>query len=533
MSFDKWKFAYTPPPTVEAPYTPGSATASVLETPAGTVPDSAAATLQARVQVLQDANQYLQSVILATSAGVGVELDPAVDPETATALASLYPGQDIPKVVTVPMYNRLLDLVAAGDQINTALGTNQPYEVNPFKLAAGQQVLKMTESNLVQSGQFVSQFPLLLRSLKGDVPIFNALHSALGEYPVAAGKAVSVTSNTSHLITASTVDVSPSLSGMLNSALDSFGQSYAGIYKLASQVSAVDQDVNTVLNKYFYQPVADLVRIIAVLTHLNLSVHVPNLRTLVNGLTNAGFSMLAAEILPLRCYADRFLQMATAPLQSMTSDIGQMVSQIQKISTVAQTSSQSVKNSFATTKGPLAGMSGVYNSGLPGAGTALPQLDSSLFVVPGVGNLEGGLASLSAHIAWGIQKADSKVASLEESVQKLLYRRTQDMNDQLDIMSSVQSLNSLISLAQSVLSFNGNQAASGASSTVSQVQAVGQILSSLQSGNGVTYALAQGTLQAVPRSLPIPASNVQSLFQNAGLSMIVASKQGVSSGVSA
>jgi hypothetical protein len=97
------------------------------------------------------------------------------------------------------------------------------------------------------------------------------------------------------------------------------------------------------------------------------------------------------------------------------------------------------------------------------------------------------------------------------------------LNDQINLMSSMQSLNSLTQLAQAVMTFNSSQAPVGATNTVNQVQAVGQILSSMQTSTGSNYVVVNGQMQAIPPTVPAPPSNVQAVLTAGGLKLVVPS----------
>ena len=138
-----------------------------------------------------------------------------------------------------------------------------------------------------------------------------------------------------------------------------------------------------------------------------------------------------------------------------------------------------------------------------------------------------GLMALATHLDWANTTASAKVMVLLESFQKLMNRRTGDMNAQMDIIASTQALNTLIQLATAVMTYNSSQPAVGAANSVAQTAAVSQILSGMQSTTGTSFVVTNGQMQAVPPTVPAPPSNVQTVLTNGGVNLIVASSSTV------
>ncbi len=537
MAFESIQFKYTPPRTVSAviPATSAAPPASLAtgnsQTNSGNAAASASAAgkLIARLADLLDTNQYLQQMILALSTGLGIEFDPSVDPETARALQTIYTNLPVPTSLTISMYNRLLDAKMTALQLESGLGNGTPYETNPFQASAVSQINQAIESGLVNSGQAQYQTALLLGPLKGDAVLFNNMTAQLSQYPVIASPGTpSITTNNPNQISILGQDVSPALASTMNSSLDSFQSSYASVYQLNASVGVVGQDVNNVLNQFFLEPPTNLVRMIPMMRALQGFTQGPRLDSIVNGLTGTSFVQLIAEAAGMVMMADRFMQTAVQPLKGSTSNIGQMVSQIQAAAAMSSVVVNGAKQSFVNTTGGLKGCSMAYNSGLPTAPNSTSALvPSSTFQVPGVGTMTPGLMTLATHLDWANATASAKVMVLLESFQKLMNRRTGDMNAQMDIIASTQALNTLIQLATAVMTYNSSQPAVGAANSVAQTAAVSQILSGMQSTTGTSFVVTNGQMQAVPPTVPAPPSNVQTVLTNGGVNLIVASSSTV------
>ena len=138
-----------------------------------------------------------------------------------------------------------------------------------------------------------------------------------------------------------------------------------------------------------------------------------------------------------------------------------------------------------------------------------------------------GLMTLATHLDWANTTASAKVMVLLESFQKLMNRRTGDMNAQMDIIASTQALNTLIQLATAVMTYNSSQPAVGAANSVAQTAAVSQILSGMQSTTGTSFVVTNGQMQAVSPTVPAPPNNVQTVLTNGGVNLIVASSSTV------
>jgi len=537
MAFESIQFKYTPPRTVSAviPATSAAPPVSLAtgnsQTNSGNAAASASAAgkLIARLADLLDTNQYLQQMILALSTGLGIEFDPLVDPETARALQTIYTNLPVPTSLTISMYNRLLDAKMTALQLESGLGNGTPYETNPFQASAVSQINQAIESGLVNSGQVQYQAALLLGPLKGDAVLFNNMTAQLSQYPVIASPGTpSITTNNPNQISILGQDVSPALASTMNSSLDSFQSSYASVYQLNASVGVVGQDVNNVLNQFFLEPPTNLVRMIPMMRALQGFIQGPRLDSIVNGLTGTSFVQLIAEAAGMVMMADRFMQTAVQPLKGSTSNIGQMVSQIQAAAAMSSVVVNGAKQSFVNTTGGLKGCSMAYNSGLPTAPNSTSALvPSSTFQVPGVGTMTPGLMTLATHLDWANTTASAKVMVLLESFQKLMNRRTGDMNAQMDIIASTQALNTLIQLATAVMTYNSSQPAVGAANSVAQTAAVSQILSGMQSTTGTSFVVTNGQMQAVPPTVPAPPSNVQTVLTNGGVNLIVASSSTV------
>ena len=184
----------------------------------------------------------------------------------------------------------------------------------------------------------------------------------------------------------------------------------------------------------------------------------PRLDSIVNGMTGTVFVQLVAEAAGMVIMADRFMQTAVQPLKGSTSNIGQMVSQIQAAAAMANVVVNGARQSFVNTTG------GSRDVRWPT--TAACQQRRSVRLrwcrrapsrFPGAGPMTPGLMTLATHLDWANTTVNNGSQRLQESFQKLLNRRTGDMNTQMDIIASTQALNTLTQLAKAVMTYNSSQ----------------------------------------------------------------------------
>lgn len=522
MSFEQFQFKYNPPATVPASAPTSSSSAAtaslIVSNGSGSAQKSAASALLSRLSDLLDTNQFLQAAILARSTGLGIEFDPSVDPVTAQALKTIYPNLPVPTSLTVSMYNNLLDGEMTAMQLESALGTNSSNEVNPFQTAAIAQVNGAIEDGLINSGQFQTTLPLLLRQLKGDAVIMNNLTAQISQYPVVSAPAQpSVSTNSPNQVSMRGQDISPAVSLTLNSSLDAQSKIYASMYQLTASVGAVANDVNNVLTTYFMEPAVNIIRMISLFQSLQGMVNACRLKSIVKGLSGLSFVRLTGEASAMVFMLDRVVQSAVQPLEVATSQIGTMLRKIAFADATASTIANGIKGTFTNQTGSLKGCSMAYNCGMPhNAGAKKPA-------IPALQNSSQGLLNMASHLDWAMGEMNKKMATMQEAFQKLLARRQNDQANQLDLMCSLQAINTMTQLAQAVMSYNSSSPAVGASKTVSQTAAVGQILNGMSSPTGTSFVVSNGQMQAVPPSVPTPPANVQNVLTSGGMNMIVAS----------
>lgn len=537
MAFKFWKFQYRPPETVTAPVAAASAPAV---TPAGSGSPSRASRLMRKLDEMQATSVYLQQVVLARSRGLGVDVDPAVQPEIARALEVVYGGAELPPFVSVEMYNHLLDAEMTALQIEMALTPDSPYEVNAFQAAAATQVTTFVESQLIETGEFRHQVPLLLRTLKGDAVIYAATRDELAKYPAAQYR--EAYDGPAMPIQARTLDLSEPLAAYLDGYLDDVARGYASAYQLAATVGHIELEMETIVSAYFMQPVEDVIRMIALFQQMKGLIHIPRLKAVVNGLTGIVLVRLMAEAAGVRFAIDRFTSLALTPLKMMTGTVGRALGTAQGIAMEVsrlQGALGNLQDTFTHPEGGLRGMSYSYDCGLPHhledpkpmkglagidkAGRAVNQTFTQLQraeQVPGQlfsEKTSQAFTSLATHLKWGLETCDDRSVLVDEAFKKTAARRLADQSQQLDVMCSTQALDSLTNLGQAITNVQQLGTVTPATGTTQQVEAVGRILASTDSGTGTQFLVQDGVVAAVPPDVPPVPVEVEPVLRRGGL----------------
>src|ERR1039458_2877249 len=109
---------------------------------------------------------------------------------------------------------------------------------------------------------------------------------------------------------------------------------------------------------------------------------------------------------------------------------------------------------------------------------------------------------LNTLLDWSLQQASGKNTTTLLSFTKLMGRTQNDTNSQVQLLSVINNLGTLASLANSFLTQNGAAAAAAAPAT--QLATVGAILATTNTGNGTTYTVQNGAVTVNPPAVPTP-----------------------------
>lgn len=522
MSFTPFTFTYDPPPTVESdaavlPITnPTSSNGSNTNPYTTTVPpipaNSVATSLVTTFNNLAETSTYLQSIINQLSSSIAVPVDTTANPNVGQALTTIYGS--IPPAISIAMYNNLLDADVNIQLTNAALGLNASSQVNPVQAAAVSTLLTTVESNLSDAVTYATQLPLLLRSLKAESAIFTSLASNLTAYP-AQSSTVTNTSATA-VITASTIDVSPTVASALTSFANDCSSAYAGVYTVACTNGAVADDLNNVLNTLVNQPLADIVRIVGLVNAATGMVFKDAFNTALKDIGNYVYIQLVADASSMVFNTDIFNQMALSPFSSITGSLGNLLSSIQNINLSVGT---------MPAGSPMGGMSKINACGC--TGTSASPVTSIVVNVSGtsasnaasinsqISALTPGLSSIGTLLNWSQSKISSKSSKILENFQKILGKCVGIVASQTSLLCSLKAAEQLVTIATSITQ---QVITNPSASPTANIQAISNSISF--GSTTPSFISSNNTVVTSVVSAPVPSTNVQSVLTAGGLTSL-------------
>jgi hypothetical protein len=495
MSFQPYQFVYEPPETVESIPSGATSAPSVIDalntTNQGTPnTTTVAGTLIAKLQNLIDTSTYLQALILAKNATMGIEIDPNVDPDTAAALSVIYQNQNVP-VITAAMFSNLLDGQLNLIQLKMAIGKNSTIVENNQQFAQTLQTTKAFTNALVDSGLHTSLELAHIEALKGDSVIFANIQNQLADYPA-------------YTNIGTLTDVGPPLATSINSTISTYQGIYASTYTLAT-TNPVMADASNVLSTMLGQTANELTQLAALIsTCVGMSLKT-SARTLLNGLTSVILVQMISETSGQMTKIDRMGQQALAPILSIGGSLSSVMGSVMRdLYTIKRTAQSGTTATNIIKNGPMTGMSN--NNMTVGS---LPS-NSGSYSSSQVGSLSSGVQILGESIAWAQTTLSANFTQASNSFTAMTLKRTAFHTDTLNIQAMMQAMNTIMSLISATKSSaatgttptpTGNTTPlNGAVPSMTNTQAVGS------SSNNSTLAQAQAILtsNSIPTQVAVP-----------------------------
>ena len=493
MSFSKIQFSYTPPPTVQP--RAGAAATPAPAPPASLAAGSLAAGLLDRVAALKAAGQYLQSLALAKSQGIGIVVNPDSDPTLGMALTRLYSKPQPPAGMTVDMYNNLLDTEMAVMRADMALaGSPSLLQVSPAQKADLLVANQRFEDSLVATGASPYQTPLLLRQLKGNDIMLDGIKTALQGYPVLSGSEYAAvpgnptTSPTSgsidttgwlNVIDKPVMDINSATAAAIDARLDSLQKQYGAIYGLCAGIDKVTQNITDIATQFLDKDLQDLIMIVSMISGLKMLFHKPKLTELKGVAGMLLLPRLIAEAAVFNSLMDRVLQSVTAPAQAMLNSLNRLTGEVASVGNEV---------AYLTAQGGLTGLIGKHISG--SKEQPAPQRIKDLDAIP------KAMGMLTGYLNWGIQETRSRAFEIEGSFFKAMDRRLQGTGGQLDVMDSLRSIDALIGVLQSLI----------------QAKQRGTIPAVGSPNSGLDLVIGDLTQKSTSAGLPAPPAGVAKLL---------------------
>lgn len=512
MSFDKFNFVYTPPPTVATPGMAAPPPGLTSTAQGSSAPLSKAADITAKLADLITTSQYLQAAILSQVGSAAVEIDPTVDPDTARALSAIYATATPPPYVTFNMFSNLLDAEVGSMQVDSALGLDSPYQQNPNQVADIATATRAVDQAMLQNPTYLNTLPSLLRPLKGDAYVFQSWQQSAAQYPAVRTAAADVTPQPGTILQAASIDMSDDVYQNLNDVVSKTGQAYAGIYGLLSSASAVENDINNVINTFANQPLADIAQISGLLSSVRGLSHLPTLEDLSDDLVNFAFARLGADLGGMTMLMDRMTQMAAAPLKSSLGTVARTAAGIQQLAS----------SIGRLTTGGLKGMvqnNSCSKSPLRKTNVKSQQAYDSL-TVPGVNSLTEGVKSAAAHVDWAQHEVKKKSDDVTTQLQRVNSRRLNHQADSQEVMCSLRTMDNLAAITKAFLpppsqsKSTPPKVSSAASPSSTQISS---ILSNLAGVTKTTFVASNNQILVTPPAVPNPPDPVVRVLAGAGL----------------
>lgn len=524
MSFVPIKFIFTPPPTIPAHTLSGPSIVGVAppvsnEFGSSIAANSNAAALVTRLTDLLSTAVYLQQAIASLVPKLGVTFDLSSNPDLGRALSRIYNVVTPPPAMDMIMYTSLLQTDVNFSQFDLLNAKDSSVQIEPIQRADIGLVSKTFENSMISSGIYNQTFPALLRSLAGDQIIFNSWSNSLRQYPILAipqktAVQLATTSTpanaSSRDLNGSSVDVSNSASGLINGILDNWEHSYAGIYKLVASPDPTEVALPSVVATLSTQPSSDLNRLATMLQNLIAFQHQPSLQQHHDSIDNLVLPKLLSESMNHASNLDYMTQVAVGPSNNFGGSLGTLTSLL------ASFNPGSILN---------IGLTGLVAKSAGGFGS--PPLSNTQ--VQALAGLPEGLQILGANTAWAKNESTRQTTVVHQSIQRLGLRRLTNQGNQTELLTSMKSLSSSITIIKSILqsnanvpTVNGNTISLNTNSVTPTIglESFGTLVKSLQSQSGSSFALDGSTLIITPPQIPTASDKVQAVLARGGVDQI-------------
>lgn len=526
MSFEPIKFTFTPPPTIPsqavlAPSTNPVGTAIPVSNQFGTTiaAGSKAAGLVTRLSDLSATVSYLQQALTSLVKSLGVTFDLSANPDLGRALARIYNVTTPPSAMDMEMYINLLEADISFLRFDLLNPADSSVQIQPLQRADVGLAAKTFENSLLSTGIYNQTLPVLLRSMLGDQVIFDSWTSTLLKYPILSvpqkspaqlASSASPTGSSDRDLNGSSIDVSDSLSELMNGILDQWENSYAGIYKVVASPDPTETALPSVVATLSSQPSSDLIRLSTLLQNLLAFQHQPAMQTAHDSADNLVVPRLLSDVVGHTGNMDYVSQVVTGPANNFTGPMGALMSLLSSVN-----------------PGSILGVGLTGAVGQAAGGFSPPPLTQTQLKT--LAGLPQGLQILGANVAWSQTEAQRQNTLMQKSIQRLSFRRLSNQGSQTELLTSMKSLSSSIGIIKSILQSGSNAPVVSGNTTslntsvvspVIGLESFGTLVDSLQSQSGSSFALDGDTLVVTPPSIPTAPPNVQSLLARGGVNQI-------------
>jgi hypothetical protein len=526
MSFDPIRFIFTPPPTIppQAVLAPASNPVGVATPTSNQFGSPQAATSNAAALVTRLSNMtqtaaYLQQAIMSLVPNLGIVFDLSSNPDLSRALCRIYNTTTPPPAMDMTMYTTLMQTYTNFQQFDLLNASDSPAQILPTQRADVGLAVKSFQSSLISSGQYNQTIPILLNSLSGDQLIFNSWTNTLNQYPILAvpqktpaqiASTASPTGASVRDLNGSSVDVSSSLTELMNGILDQWQSSYAGIYKVVASPDPTETALPSVVATLSTQPSSDLSRLSTMLENLIAFQHQPALQTAQDSVDNQILPKLMSQVVGHAGNMDYMTQVGITPTTSFGGAMAPLMASIASVN-IGSILSIGITGTVAQASG----------------GFAPPSITPAQAAT--LSGLPEGLQILGANVSWAQNESNRQNALLQQNIQRLALRRLSNQGSQTEMLTSLKSLSSSIGIIKSILqSGTNNPVASGNTTSLNTgsvkpavgLESFGTLVSSLKSQSGSSFAVDGNTLTITPPQIPTAPTNVQTVLAAGGVNQI-------------
>lgn len=516
MSFKPFNFSFTPPLTVQEPTPASTAPVSTVPTVGGPTSgaQSRAGQIISKLDDLTAMAQYLQDAIVTRTGRTAIEINPAVDPNTARALTSIYSTDTPPTFITVSMYDQLLDAHMGALQLEMMVGNNSTIQANPFQVGDLMTLINTIDGHLIDNPSYNNWLPLYLATLKGDSIIFQSWKASLATYPAFYASQPLVPSDLRlATISAASLDLDHDLFEYEDSVVTRYGQSYSNVYQAMASVSAVERDINSVMIEYFYQPLQNMLRIVGLFNALSGFAHKTSMSNIQGDLVNYAFIRLASDTTSMLHTCDQLVALSVAPLSGTLGSLGRIVAGVQQ---------QAAVFGFLA-GGGLAGLS--KNNACATSNPSNKIKGGKPLNIPGLGEVSEGLKHLGEMLDWSMRESEKGLSLVDKSFRQLIERRMKQQDDKTQLMCSIRALDTLAGIANGVVKELQKGTVTPDSSPQQKQEAAGRILTSLQTGTNTTFTSESGQIIVNPPDMPPAPDAVNRVLKEAKIHTTVRSIQ--------
>lgn len=510
MSFKKIIFNYTPPPTLSTPVgtvippTPNVAAETLLGEAYQT---SNAGQLVQTMQNLKATAGYLSSAISSLSSGIGVTVDTAVDTDLTIALSRLYNSSSAIPAISLTMYQNLLQAEQDITRTDLYLDSDSPLQISPIQRADIMLATTSFEQALAAGGSYATSLPLLLNQMAGDSLIFDNITAQLQSYPVLANN------------DPSGIDVSDTVTSLLNDIATRQTTTYATTYSMIATPDPVSMTLPAVVTTLTQHPLNQLGQILTMLTSLMAIFHKPQQVNSAVGLNITVLPRLISDLTSHLFIVDKLLQMTiNLPTSSNPSAVGACwmgtgIGSVQSIIPQPYGSFLSAGLTPILMSSELASQQAQLNQQI--RSKTAPTTPANVNALP------SGLLTMGATLNFSMEQNQLHATAIQTNTSKALDRRLNENGDNIEVMSSMKAMATMIGTVQGLVSAVGSGAqVATPSSAPSNLQVVGQVVGNLQNTTGTSYSVQGNNVVLTSPTLPAPSAQVSSVLQSGGATIV-------------